>query len=60
MNAINLDVVFIKHFLNYFMPKKALFLIIDYSKAIDELKSGIYSDSLKFGPEHLETNQSYF
>ena len=33
---------------------------LDFNKAIDELKSGIYIDSLRYGPEHIVTNQNYF
>lgn len=32
----------------------------DYSKALDELKNGIYMDSVKNGPEHVITSLSYY
>lgn len=49
----------IKPFLNYFLPKEVPFKQ-DFNKAIDELKSGIYIDSLRYGPENIITNQNYF
>ena len=32
----------------------------DYSKALDELKNGIYMDSVKYGPEHVITSLNYY
>lgn len=32
----------------------------DYNKAIDELKLGIFIDSVKYGPEHVITGLNYY
>lgn len=37
-----------------------LFMAQNREEAIDELTQGIYRDSLKFGPEHIELCSSYF
>ena len=57
---MNYVVVCIKHLASCSMPKKVFTIYLDFNKAIDELKSGIYIDSVKYGPEHIYTNINYF
>jgi hypothetical protein len=49
-----------KTFSKLFYAQKGNDFYEDFNKAIDELKSGIYIDSVKYGPEHIFTNTNYF
>jgi len=44
---------FINVLQSYFWHKKVDDLILDFIKAIDELKNGIYIESSKYGPESI-------